>query len=105
MVVWDRRMGNELWSSHERHPVARCWFDSRFLVAAHLPEKGAEFEHLTDQSEPLHRRQRGLLRVMDFSVDPLYYTQLLPSVCSSRYDEPSRSLHHLDLKLPYDIIT
>ena len=97
-------MGGELWSSHERHPVVGCWFNSRYLIAAHLPEKGGVWQQQLDQSEPLHRRHRGLLRVMDFSVDPLYYSHLLPSVCSSGYDEPSRSLHHLDLKLPYDII-
>lgn len=106
VVVWDRRMGGELWSSHERHPVAGCWFNSRYLVAAHLPENYiGQHQQIVDQSEPLHRRHRGVLRVMDFSIDPLYYTRLLPSVCSSGYDEPSRSLHHLDLKLPYDSIT
>ena len=98
-------MAGELWSSHERHPVVGCWFDNRYLVAAHLPEKGVWYQQPIDQSEPLHRRCRGLLRVMDFSVDPLFYTRLLPSVCSSGYDEPSRSRHHLDLKLPYDMIT
>lgn len=104
-MVWDRRMSGELWSSHERHPVAGCWFDSRYLVAAHVPEKGVWPYQSGDHSEPRHRCQRGLLRVMDFSVDPLYYTRLLPSICSSAYDEPLRSLHHLDLKLPYDTIT
>ena len=102
-------MAGELWSSHERHPVAGCWFNSRYLVAAHIPERGVwqgdEPGQPVDQSEPLHRRQRGLLRVMDFSVDPLFYTRLLPSVCSSGYSEPSRSLHNLSLKLPYDTIT
>ena len=104
-MIWDRRMAAELWSSHERHAVGGCWFDSRYLVAAHLPERGVWSLQTANQSEPLHRRQRGLLRVMDFSVDPLYHTRLLPSVCSSGYDEPSRSLYHLDLKFPYDIIS
>ena len=102
VVVWDRRMGGELWNSHERHPVASCWFTSRYLVAAHIPERRVEQQN---PFEALHRCQRGLLRIMDFSVDPLYYTRLLPSICSSGYDEPSRSLHHLDLKLPYDTVT
>ncbi len=100
VIVWDQRMAGELWSTHERHPVAGCWFDSRYLVAAHIPERRLQLS-----PAELSRRQRGLLRVMDFTVDPLYYTRMLPSVCSSGYDEPSRSLHHLDLKLPYDIIS
>ncbi|CAI7994240.1 F-box/WD repeat-containing protein 8 [Geodia barretti] len=104
VVVWDRRMSGELWSSHERHPVARCWFTSRYLVAAHLPQR-RRTDVVSGAAEPLHRCHRGLLRVMDFSVDPLYYTRLLPSVCSSGYDEPSRSFYHLDLKLPYDTIS
>ena len=45
-------------------------------------------------------RQRGLIRVYDFSYDPLY--NRLPLICSSKYDEPSASFHHLDLRLPYD---
>ncbi|CAI8049541.1 F-box/WD repeat-containing protein 8, partial [Geodia barretti] len=97
-------MSGELWSSHKRHPVARCWFTSRYLVAAHLPQR-RRTDVVSGAAEPLHRCHRGLLRVMDFSVDPLYYTRLLPSVCSSGYDEPSRSFYHLDLKLPYDTIS
>ena len=100
VVVWDRRMCGELWNSHDRHPVSGCWFTSRYLVAAHIPERSQR----QDLSKVLHRCQRGLLRVMDFSVDPLYYTRILPSICSSGYDEPTRSLYHLDLKLPYDTI-
>ena len=109
VVVWDQRMAGELWSCHERHPVRGCWFDSRFLVAAHVPERppprGQQHLWTTGDPRDLSRRQRGLVRVMDFSVDPLCYTQLLPSVCSSAYDEPSRSFFNLDLKLPYDVIT
>lgn len=52
-----------------------------------------------------HRRHRGLLRLHDFSVDPLAYTKMLPSICSSGYDEPSASFYNLDLRLPYDDIT
>jgi len=73
-------------------------------VAAHLP---LDKRPLVETGSPFicHRRQRGLIRVFDFSVDPLYYTKMLPSICSSTYNEPSQSFYNLDLKCPYDAIT
>ena len=49
-------------------------------------------------------RERGMIRVLDFSADPLTYSRQLPSICSSAYDEPSASFFNLDLKYPYDSI-
>ncbi len=87
-----------------RHPVALCRFEGSHLVEAHVPINKAP---IMDGSNPniCHRRQRGLIRVFDFSVDPLYYSRMLPSICSSAYDEPSASFYNLDLKFPYDAIT
>lgn len=73
-------------------------------MAAHVPVDKCPVV-VEGNPHVLHRRQRGLLRVMDFSVDPLYYTRRLPSICSSAYDEPSASFYALDLRVPYDIIT
>ena len=74
-------------------------------MVAHLPSDRSP-ELLIGAGNPFvcHRRQRGLVRVFDFSVDPLYYTRMLPSICSSNYDEPCASFYNLDLLLPYDTI-
>ena len=81
-----------------------CCFDEHYLVVGHVPvDKHPDV--YTGNPHICHRRQRGLVRVYDFSMDPLYYTEMLPSVCSSVYDEPSASFHNLDLKYPYDSIT
>ena len=88
---------------HCRHPVDMCCFDESYLVVGHVPvDKHPDV--YTGDPHICHRRQRGLVRVWDFSVDPLYYTKLLPSVCSSTYDEPAASFYNLDLKYPYDTI-
>ncbi len=89
-----------------RHPVEYCSFDSHYLVCGHVPlnKHPIRIEAGGENPNICHRRLRGLVRVMDFSVDPLYYTRRLPSICSSNYDEPSASFFNLDLKLPYDTI-
>ena len=72
-------------------------------MEAHVPMN----KHpVIDGSSPnlCHRRQQGLIRVFDFSVNPLYYTRMLLSICSSAYDEPSASFYNLDLRVPYDTI-
>ena len=53
---------------------------------------------------PRSCRYLGMLRVFDFSVNPLFYTKFLPSICSSAYNEPSASDYNLDLIVPYDDI-
>ena len=81
--------------------------DKSYLVCAHVPFNKHPITSEVRGENPniCHRRLRGLVRVMDFSVDPLYYTKKLPSICSSQYDEPSASFFNLDLKLPYDTIS
>lgn len=94
-----------------RHPIEYCCFDGSFLVCGHVPLNkhplaGAGGGGGIDENPNVcHRRQRGVVRVMNFSVDPLYYTRKLPSICSSNYDEPSASAFNLDLKLPYDAVS
>lgn len=90
-----------------RHPVAYCSLDECYLVCAHVPLNKHPIRSVARGENPniCHRRLRGLVRVMDFSVDPLYYTKKLPSICSSQYDEPVASFFNLDLKLPYDTIS
>ena len=87
-----------------RHPVELSRFEGSHLLEVHIP---MDRHPVMDGSNPnlCHRRQRGVIRLFDFSIDPLYYTKMLPSICSSAYDEPSASFYNLDLKFPYDTIT
>lgn len=82
-----------------------CSFDSRYLMCAHVPLSKHPPVSGGENPNICHRRFRGLVRVMDFSVDSMYYTKKLPSICSSNYDEPSASFFNLDLRFPYDAIS
>lgn len=81
-----------------------CSFDSCYLVCSHVPQNKHPINGV-ENPNICHRRMRGLVRVMDFSVDTMYYTKKLPSICSSNYDEPSASFFNLDLRFPYDAIS
>lgn len=86
-----------------RHPVELCDFDQNYLVACFIP---TDKQPVVSSGNPFicHRRHRGLIRMYDFSMNLLNYRNLLPSICSSVYDEPSASFYNLDLKYPYDYI-
>ncbi|KAL5478172.1 hypothetical protein EMCRGX_G025064 [Ephydatia muelleri] len=100
VIVWDQRMQSELWRLSERYPVGLCQFDETFLVIGHICSDPVPAGYHGN----FHQRQKGLLRVLDFSIDPRHYTTLLPSICSSTYNEPSASFYNLDLVYPYDFI-
>lgn len=89
-----------------RHAVEVCCIDDPYLVCGHVPvdKHPVRLDPNGENPNICHRRLRGLVRVMDFSVDPLFYTKKLPSICSSAYDEPSASSFNLDLMFPYDDI-
>ena len=84
-----------------RHPVSLCSFSRDTLVACFEP---LDKYPIIDSDNPFiyHRRQRGLVRLYDFSVDTSRY---LPTICTSGFDEPSASFYNIDLKYPYDTIT
>lgn len=111
-VVWDQRMCSLLWQSNARHPVKKCRFQGNYLLTANVPIvtnpdllfTDDEWEPYSTNSRSIPNRFRGLLRVFDFSVDPLHYSKYLPSICSSAYNEPVASRYNLDLILPYDDI-
>ncbi|XP_064392311.1 F-box/WD repeat-containing protein 8-like isoform X2 [Halichondria panicea] len=104
LIVWDQRMNTELWRSHERHPVSLCSFSRDTLVACFEP---SDKYPVVDSDNPFiyHRRHRGLVRLYDFSVDTSRYTNAIPTICTSGFDEPSASFYNIDLKYPYDTIT
>lgn len=89
-----------------RHSVDYCSFDNRYLACGHVPLNKHPIRPVHGENPNIcHRRSRGVVRVMDFSVDPLFYTKKLPSICSSNYDEPSASFFNLDLRFPYDVVS
>jgi len=90
-----------------RHSVETCLVDDPYLVCGHVPTDKNPIRVDAGGENPniCHRRSRGLVRVMDFSVDPLYYTKKFPSICSSTYNEPAASSFNLDLIFPYDDVS
>ncbi len=87
-----------------RHPVSLCSFSRDTLVACFEP---SDKYPVVDSDNPFiyHRRHRGLVRLYDFSVDTSRYTNAIPTICTSGFDEPSASFYNIDLKYPYDTIT
>ncbi|XP_013780103.1 F-box/WD repeat-containing protein 8-like [Limulus polyphemus] len=100
VCVWDLRTRAKLWEMRNRHPVKYLRCEKTTLVTANIPdEKCPEPE---DGELVVHRRQRGTVRVYDFSADQ--QTKGVPSICLSSYNEPTGYNYNIRLAVPYDEI-
>ncbi|XP_076305127.1 F-box/WD repeat-containing protein 8-like [Tachypleus tridentatus] len=100
VCVWDLRTQAKLWEMRNRHPVKYLRCEKTTLVTANIPdEKCPEPE---DGELVVHRRQRGTVRVYDFSADQ--QAKGVPSICLSSYNEPTGYNYNIRLAVPYDEI-
>ncbi|EDV24595.1 uncharacterized protein TRIADDRAFT_56552 [Trichoplax adhaerens] len=102
--VWDRRMSALLWETSFSFPIKYCHFNTSCLVFANIPEEECQAESPIDDIV-WNRRNRGRLRLLDFSSDEYQPEEIgLPSICSSKYDEPIGYNYNIHLMTPYDQI-
>lgn len=100
VCVWDLRTKAKLWEMFCRHPVKHLRANSNTLVTAHIPQE--LFPEPEDGNIVVHTRQRGSIRIYDFSANQ--QTSGIPSVCLSSYDEPAGYNYNVRLAVPYDDI-
>lgn len=101
--VWDLRMGSQLWSTSDRHPVRFCKFTDTMLITANVPdEKDVRQNVWWADDLILHRRHRGVIRVFDFTADNSSVG--IPDICFSNYDDTSGYNYNINLTVPYDDI-
>ena len=103
LLVWDQRMAGTLWMMHARHPIDLCHFGGSRLLTANVPvEKNPQQGMWYTDDLVLHRRHRGLIRLLDFGTDNR--TVGLPDICTSGYDDTSGYNYNIKLSVPYDTI-
>uniref|UniRef100_A0A131Y209 Putative wd40 domain protein n=1 Tax=Ixodes ricinus TaxID=34613 RepID=A0A131Y209_IXORI len=100
VCVWDLRSKAKLWEMFCRHPVRHLRANATTLVTAHLPQE--LFPEPEDGNVVVHARQRGSIRVYDFTANQ--HTSGIPSICLSSYDEPAGYNYNVRLAVPYDDI-
>uniref|UniRef100_A0A1E1XKZ9 Putative wd40 domain protein n=1 Tax=Amblyomma sculptum TaxID=1581419 RepID=A0A1E1XKZ9_AMBSC len=100
VCVWDLRTKAKLWEMFCRHPVQHLRANPTTLVTAHIPRD--LFPEPEDGSIVVHTRQRGSIRIYDFSANQ--QTSGIPSICLSSYDEPAGYNYNVRLAVPYDDI-
>ncbi|CAN8014649.1 unnamed protein product [Ixodes persulcatus] len=100
VCVWDLRSKAKLWEMFCRHPVRHLKANATTLVTAHLPQE--LFPEPEDGNVVVHARQRGSIRVYDFTANQ--HTSGIPSICLSSYDEPAGYNYNVRLAVPYDDI-
>lgn len=100
VCVWDLRSKAKLWEMFCRHPVRHLRANATTLVTAHLPQE--LFPEPEDGNVAVHARQRGSIRVYDFTANQ--HTSGVPSICLSSYDEPAGYNYNVRLAVPYDDI-
>ena len=99
--TWDRRMATKCWEMHNRHPVSYLCFRKNLLIAANIPSDLSPcFDGPATPEYVLHKRYRGKLSVLDFSVTQ--QRDELPSICQSTFDEPDHYNYNIRLAMPYD---
>ncbi|XP_065292370.2 F-box/WD repeat-containing protein 8-like [Dermacentor albipictus] len=101
VCVWDLRTKAKLWEMFCRHPVKHLRANRTTLVTAHVPYN--LFPEPEDGNIVVHTRQRGSIRMYDFSANQ--QTSGIPSICLSSYDEPAGYNYNVRLAVPYDEIT
>uniref|UniRef100_A0A131YWH2 F-box and WD-40 domain protein 8 n=1 Tax=Rhipicephalus appendiculatus TaxID=34631 RepID=A0A131YWH2_RHIAP len=100
VCVWDLRTKAKLWEMFCRHPVKHLRANHTTLVTAHVPHN--LFPEPEDGNIVVHTRQRGSIRMYDFSANQ--QTSGIPSICLSSYDEPAGYNYNVRLAVPYDEI-
>lgn len=100
VCVWDLRTKAKLWEMFCRHPVKHLRANRTTLVTAHVPHN--LFPEPEDGNIVVHTRQRGSIRMYDFSANQ--QTSGIPSICLSSYDEPAGYNYNVRLAVPYDEI-
>lgn len=100
VCVWDLRTKAKLWEMFCRHPVKHLRADHSTLVTAHVPHN--LFPEPEDGNIVVHTRQRGSIRMYDFSANQ--QTSGIPSICLSSYSEPAGYNYNVRLAVPYDEI-
>ncbi|XP_075750024.1 F-box/WD repeat-containing protein 8 isoform X3 [Rhipicephalus microplus] len=87
-------------SCDKKHPVKHLRADHSTLVTAHVPHN--LFPEPEDGNIVVHTRQRGSIRMYDFSANQ--QTSGIPSICLSSYSEPAGYNYNVRLAVPYDEI-
>lgn len=100
VCVWDLRTKAKLWEMFCRHPVKHLRANPTTLITAHVPH--VLFPEPEDGNIVVHTRQRGSIRMYDFSANQ--QTSGIPSICLSSYDEPAGYNYNVRLAVPYDDI-
>lgn len=100
VCVWDLRTKAKLWEMFCRHPVKHLRANPTTLITAHVPD--VLFPEPEDGNIVVHTRQRGSIRMYDFSANQ--QTSGIPSICLSSYDEPAGYNYNVRLAVPYDDI-